>query len=234
MNKPKQDITDCKNKGARLWPETIEEACRAAPSHMARYYFARRFVEGKKVCDVASGAGYGSRFLAETAASVTAIDISQDAVSWAECHFSVDNVRYIAADATEDWPVEGGFDVVTSFETLEHLTSPAIFLKQVSKHLKADGMLVMSVPNGPRDQKRTDNPHHLHHFTDSELRNIVEDCFSGVEYFSQDYRKNYKHYGTKILRKIGVLKKQTYFLKNYFFAPGLRMDLKTWLLVAHK
>ena len=38
--------------------------------HLARYAFARRFADGKRVLDAACGEGYGSAFLGAVAASV--------------------------------------------------------------------------------------------------------------------------------------------------------------------
>jgi 2-polyprenyl-3-methyl-5-hydroxy-6-metoxy-1,4-benzoquinol methylase len=221
-------------KGARLWPRTIVEAAKQAAPHLARYNFAQKFVIGKNVCDVACGVGYGSSFLAKTALKVTAMDVSPEAIEWGSKYFSADNLKFLVADAAEPWPVEDEFDVITSFETIEHLDNPEAFLKNVYNHLLPSGMLILSVPNGPRDEARTDNPHHLHHFTDASLKNLIHKYFSQAEFFSQAYKKDFKHYGTKFLRKIKLLKKQPYFVNNYFLVSGLDENLKTWIVIAHK
>ncbi|GAG93296.1 unnamed protein product, partial [marine sediment metagenome] len=104
----------------------------------------------------------------------------------------------------------------------------------VYNHLLPGGMLILSVPNGPRDRRRTDNPYHFQHFTDRDFKTLMQKYFSNIEYFTQAYKKGVKHYGTKILRKMKLLKKQPYFVKNYYVTPGLRNDLKTWIAVAHK
>ena len=51
--------------------------------HWHRYLFARQYVAGKRVLDVASGEGYGSAMMAAQAASVTGVDISPEAVKHA-------------------------------------------------------------------------------------------------------------------------------------------------------
>jgi 2-polyprenyl-3-methyl-5-hydroxy-6-metoxy-1,4-benzoquinol methylase len=43
--------------------------------HLVRYEFARSYVMGKRVLDVASGVGYGSDYLGASATSVLGIDI---------------------------------------------------------------------------------------------------------------------------------------------------------------
>jgi len=50
--------------------------------------------------------------------------------------------------ARGDWAIERTFDTVLFFEVLEHInTDPMGVMKRVHKHLKADGSLIMSVPN---------------------------------------------------------------------------------------
>ena len=71
----------------RLWPKAIDQARSMAASHIARYEFARPAVQGKRLCDIACGAGYGSCFLSQYAKSVVGIDISASAIEWAKEYF---------------------------------------------------------------------------------------------------------------------------------------------------
>ncbi len=57
--------------------------------HWHRYCYALPFVEGKTVLDIASGEGYGSAFLADHAALVYGVDISEEAVQQRERTTSV-------------------------------------------------------------------------------------------------------------------------------------------------
>ena len=59
---------DLEFTGERYVPGTAGEI---AHEHWHRYAFARRFVAGRRVLDVACGEGYGSALLSEAAASVT-------------------------------------------------------------------------------------------------------------------------------------------------------------------
>jgi SAM-dependent methyltransferase len=74
------EITQECPTSARLWPENLEQASTVAASHMARYTFAQKYADGKKVCDIACGVGYGSNFLAQAPQKVTGIDISETAL----------------------------------------------------------------------------------------------------------------------------------------------------------
>lgn len=42
---------------------------------------------------------------------------------------------------------EAPFDLVTSFQVLEHIEDPLFFLRQIAKNLKSDGWLYLEVPN---------------------------------------------------------------------------------------
>ena len=222
------------DKGVRLWPKTVSGARRLATSHMARYNFAKNHVVDKKVCDIACGAGYGSSFLAQVAESVVGIDISSEAVDWAKKHFSAENIDFLNLDGCQRWPVDHMFDVITSFETMEHVENPDVFLKSLNSHLQSGGTLIFSVPNGPRDKQKTDNPYHLHYFKGDQLRKLIGEHFSDVKCYSQAYKKNLKHYLCKFLRKMKVLPKQLYFVDNYYLSDGFDEKLKTWIVIAKK
>ena len=218
----------------RLWPKDLNGARLFAAAHFARYMFAKPFVAGKNICDIACGVGYGAYLLAQSAAGSVGIDISDEAIDWARTNFCGDNVSFYCADGSKDWPVDETFDVITCFETLEHVPDPDAFIKQLVTHLAPGGKLFLSVPNGPRDEKRANNPHHLHHFTEIMLKELVGRYFAKPQFYGQAYKKNWKHYTAKCLRKCRLVKKQRYFPENYFLSEGLDPQLKTWFVIAEK
>ena len=103
----------------RIWPtlSTLDEFLEKYLDHSQRYDFAKPFVEGKQIADIACGAGYGSYLLADVAKSVTGFDVADDALRHARQHFSRDNVEFRHASTIG----VDEFDVVISFETLEHM-----------------------------------------------------------------------------------------------------------------
>ncbi len=69
--------------------------------HLARYLFAGRLARRRRVLDIGCGAGYGSSELAHTtAASVTGLDISPEAVALARSSYDAANLQFLAASAT--------------------------------------------------------------------------------------------------------------------------------------
>ena len=88
--------------------------------HMIRYGLAKRFVQGKTVLDIACGSGYGSDILAKAGAKkVIGMDVDEDALNGARKKFVYDNLEFKKGNGLNLG--EYGFDVVISFETIEHL-----------------------------------------------------------------------------------------------------------------
>src|SRR4051812_26356760 len=97
----------------------------AAHMHMARYRLVEPRVGRLRVLDAACGSGYGSAFLARRADYVLGMDISNEAVSDARDRYRAPNLEF-ATGNVECLPLEDqSFDVITSFETLEHVDDPA-------------------------------------------------------------------------------------------------------------
>jgi ubiquinone/menaquinone biosynthesis C-methylase UbiE len=139
--------------------------------HVSRYIFALQFVENKDVLDVACGTGYGLPFLRGKASRVVGVDASEEALLEAK-NVCDDKTSVLLADALRLPFPDKTFDVVTSFETIEHLHERQEFLREIKRVLKINGLLVLSTPNAnytkPVNGKPT-NPFHVFEYTPEEL-----------------------------------------------------------------
>ena len=120
-------------------------------THVARYAWAFRFSEGRKVLDVGCGAGYGSLMLSLVAESVTGVDRDDSAIEIARQLFP--GPEYRVLDATDSLPRA---DVATCFEVLEHVDDPAALCRQL---IAAAPEVALSYPN-PLAAGPHLNPHH--------------------------------------------------------------------------
>lgn len=217
----------------RVWPQTIKEAMTKYAVHFARYRFAQSYVTGKKVCDVACGVGYGSYLLGEKAERVVGMDICDEAIEWGSRYFMRSNIKFLKCDLAEQWPLDDSFEIITSFETLEHFASPDNFMDEVYNHLLPGGTLILSVPNGPRDSRENNNPYHLNYFSELELKNLIAGHFQEFSCYSQIYKRNFRHHLMKLLKMFKVVR--TYrLLDNYCLTSGLDATARTWVVVATK
>ena len=115
--------------------------------HLSRYEFAASHAAGLRVLDAACGTGYGSALLAETAAHVDGVDLSPEAVEWAAKNYARPNTAFHAACVEFTPFADNTFDLVVSFETLEHTLSPATALWEFVRVMKPGGTGIFSVPN---------------------------------------------------------------------------------------
>lgn len=151
--------------------------------HMARYEFMAPWCQGKRVLDVATGTGYGANILRRNGASeVVAVDRNQGALDYAADRYGGDGLVWVFGDAY-DLPFQREFDVVVSFETIEHLKEPERFVVQCKKALKADGMFAVSTPEnvgGPFVSE-----FHELEFSREQFRVLLERHFSSVDLMGQ-------------------------------------------------
>jgi len=119
-----------------------------ANEHLVRYQFASKFVRNKKVLDIACGSGYGSAILAKAgAALVVGMDKDAEAVKIASAKDPLDNLIYKEGDATDIEARDAEFDVVVSFETIEHLQEQDKYAMELSRVVSDDGLVLVSTPN---------------------------------------------------------------------------------------
>ena len=149
-----------------------------ASIHLNRYLIAKPYVCGKRVLDVACGEGYGSRLLKEWgAAEVIGLDISEEAVGTATRLFGCEGVHFYK-HTVEQLPFEDdSFDLVVSFETVEHLDHPEQFLKEIARVVRFNGEVILSCPNDHIYAEQVtdfDNPYHKRRWTFFEFKEFAE------------------------------------------------------------
>jgi 2-polyprenyl-3-methyl-5-hydroxy-6-metoxy-1,4-benzoquinol methylase len=140
--------------------------------HVARYEFALPFCTGKSVADIACGTGYGSEILRRSASQVQGFDKE-----------NLCGNRVIDLEK-ERW--DERYDVIVSFETIEHLGNPEFFLENARR---TASQLIVSTPIG---EFLGYNPHHKQVWTYAEFRALIERYFDCTYYFQS---------GTEILRE---------------------------------
>jgi SAM-dependent methyltransferase len=157
--------------------------------HISRYTFASRFVKNKIILDVACGTGYGSSYLEHYEPKiVVGVDISKEAIAKGKALFQKELLELLIGDATNMALKNGSFDVVVSFETIEHLQAFERFLAEVKRILKNDGIFVISTPNKEAfsgyDQFYL-NEFHTKEFTMPEFFSLLHRYFDRVDPYGE-------------------------------------------------
>jgi SAM-dependent methyltransferase len=169
--------------------------------HLKRYDFARTYVDGKDVLDAACGVGYGTAYLAETAAQVVGIDVDRDAVVYAAERYPAPNIAFQQMDVTSLSFPDASFDVVVSFETLEHLADPAAAAREAARVLRDCGVYVASTPRADVTDTAPENPFHTIEYSPEDFAELLGDVFKNVELYGQRRRETRRH---KLLRNLDV------------------------------
>ncbi len=184
-NNAKQDKSVLEFTGERFTPEGLREIWY---EHYHRYALASQMVTGLHVLDAACGEGYGSKLLASTAASVTGIDISAEAINHACSQYGqLENLEFIQADCSQLDLGDKKFDAIVSFETLEHLQNQESMLAGFRRLLKPGGWLLISSPDKAEysDVENYSNPWHVKELYRDELLDLLGKDFSAIRLLGQ-------------------------------------------------
>ena len=171
--------------GERFTPECEGEI---RLEHWQRYLFARSLVKDKRVLDVACGEGYGSKLLAEQAASVVGVDVSVEVIEHATRRYgSLAGLGFRLGDCERlDFP-DASFDVIVSFETIEHVPNQEQVLAELRRILAPDGVLIISTPNKKTysDDRAYQNEFHVREFYRAEFESFLKVQFPRVHLYGQ-------------------------------------------------
>lgn len=159
--------------------------------HVARYQFASHYARGS-VLDIACGTGYGCKMLLNRATTrITGIDISQDAISIASKWYKDDGIAFMVGNILDIELPNGSQDVITCFETIEHVKEQETAISELCRVLNPRGMLIISSPNrqawspGKLASDPPDNPFHVSEFSTKEFVSFLRHYFGTVTVFGQ-------------------------------------------------
>jgi ubiquinone/menaquinone biosynthesis C-methylase UbiE len=188
------------NAPERIVPDETEPGIVAL--HLKRYEFARPWCEGKEVLDAGCGVGYGSAFLAERARRVVGVDRSDEAIEYARRRYASPNVEFEVGDLLRLEQPDHSFDVVSSFETIEHLADQERFLAEVRRVLRPDGVFVVSTPRVDTTDAAPANPFHERELSAGEFERLLRGRFEQVELYGQRRRQTRRH---RLMQRLDVL-----------------------------
>jgi ubiquinone/menaquinone biosynthesis C-methylase UbiE len=177
-------MSDLEQTGERFHPD-MRGVIRY--EHMHRYSLCLEMVAGLDVLDIACGEGYGSALLASRARRVTGVDVEARAVEHARRTYYHPNVRFLAGDCVAIPAADASFDVVVSFETLEHIDQQDQMLSEIRRVLRPGGRLVISSPNKLvySDEVQFTNPYHVRELYYDEFLRLLERHFPCIRVHGQ-------------------------------------------------
>ena len=167
-----------------LFPHTERE-------HIIRYEFVSKLVKDKKVLDIAGGSGYGTYIIANSglAKEVTSCDLNEKAVRYGNFRYPHQNIKRLVANA-ETYCNEDYFDLIVSFETIEHLSLYKDFLSNMKKSLKNDGFFIVSTPVVLNTTSQCHNQYHVIEWSYKDFHSLISKYFIIDKVYFQDVKFN--------------------------------------------
>lgn len=165
---------------------------------LARLLFLSEIVDfkSKRVLEFGCGSGLNCDFLLQRyePLAVVGFDMSTDCVELAQTQYS--GLTVMCADACDsllDLSM-GTWDLIVSFEVLEHVPHMENFIKNIRRHLAPTGMAFISTPN--RDifsighEPSPMNREHVKELNREEFERLLQPHFSKIEIWGQRFKKN--------------------------------------------
>lgn len=176
--------------------------------HVARYAFASRFAEGKRVLDAGCGAGYGAAELAQSALQVTGLDIAPDAVEYARATYPIPNLLFLVSSCIATPFRPNSFELVVAFEVIEHLQDYRAFLNECARVVTPQGLFIVSSPNksyyAESRAKTGPNPFHEHEFEADEFVSELSRVFSNVRLLLENRVESFAFHPARTFWPAGV------------------------------
>jgi SAM-dependent methyltransferase len=146
--------------------------------HLAAYRYAATLAAGRSVLDAGCGEGYGTAMLARVASRALGIDRPAVAAAAAARHAG-SGAAYEGVDLERLAGLGRRFELVVSFQVIEHVIDPVGYLRALAACTAPGGTLVVTTPN--RLMSVSENPYHLREWTAPELRALAAPVLPGVE-----------------------------------------------------
>lgn len=135
-----------------------------------------------QILELGSGTGYGTAEIADRLAErfgeayrgVLGVDRVAPLAAGRESR-----AQFLRADLNAMPLLGNNFDLVFSFQVIEHLRDPALYLTALAGHLKTGGTALVSTPNAAFSDG--ENPFHVREYESEELHELLSTHFHDVE-----------------------------------------------------
>lgn len=166
---------------------------RRSGESVQRYEFARQFCHGKSVVDVGCGAGLGALLLRDSYSRYVGMDPDPVAVKWSQSVIQPHMPQTAFFELSDAFRSEmfGRFDVLLSFEVIEHVTDVQGYLRFLDGLSFPSSLIVLSTPNGAFSDGKPNlyrSPYHMHEYSLVELKSVLRPLGRSMRFLGQSRR----------------------------------------------
>jgi ubiquinone/menaquinone biosynthesis C-methylase UbiE len=155
--------------------------------HIATYKYVIRYITNKKVLDYGCGSGYGTALVSKYCENITGIDVSSEAISFAKATYNESNLSFLTVKKAEEAPLpffDEAFDVVLSFQVVEHIQDTTAYFREINRVLKPCGKIIIATPDRTSRLfpfQKPWNRWHIREYSQKQLYTLLEKTFSDVK-----------------------------------------------------
>jgi len=140
------------------------------------YYLAQPYINGN-VLEIGCGEGRGLDLLAPASDEYTALDKIQEIIDRLESSYP--KIKFIQGSIPPMSMLESDtYDVVISFQVIEHIEDDKSYLEEIHRVLKPGGKAIITTPNIKKTLSR--NPWHIREYTAEQLTSLSKSIFPKV------------------------------------------------------
>src|SRR2546422_2068628 len=162
---------------------SLEDYC-VRLMHLSAYKEAVKRAVQKKVLEIGCNTGYGTKLISNVCSKIVGVDLSASALKVAAERYSGENIEYLLIDGLTLPFADAQFDLIISFQVIEHISNYDTYLSELRRVLSPSGMVIFTTPNA---RVRLDpgmkpwNEFHVREFSADELGQLLRDWFPRVE-----------------------------------------------------
>lgn len=187
--------------------------------HKKVYVFAREYCKHKIILDYGCGLGYGSFFLSGIAKQVFGVDVEQKVIDFSSRNYRAGNLHFqMISHSGLNRFSDNYFDIVVSFQVIEHVRDVNPYLNEIKRVLKDDGIFFVSTPNKKHRLlpfQKPWNPDHLREYSSREFAEELGYVFKKLDIYGV--------LGTEEINEIERRRTKQTPLKAYFIQPVKRI-----------
>ena len=141
------------------------------------YYVAQDYVQGH-VLEIGCGEGRGLDMLAPKSTHYVAVDKIAQVIERLQAQYPTVAFHQMHIPPLQGLP-DNTFDVVVSFQVIEHIKNDLGYLQEIYRVLKPGGLALITTPNIVKSLSR--NPWHVREYTAQQLTSLAQQVFDKVE-----------------------------------------------------
>lgn len=152
--------------------------------HLKAYEEVAKRARDRTVLEIGCNTGYGTKLVSNCCRRIIGVDLSLNALRVAATKYADVNIAYLLVDGFKLPFRDGEFDLVISFQVIEHISNYKTYLSELKRVLSPSGTVIFTTPNA---RVRLDpgmkpwNEFHVREFIAEELSELLREWFDDVE-----------------------------------------------------